>query len=107
MCIGSLYLYYGHVTGVVFVPVWDTYGGHKYCSSVMYCINVMNSCSNTCTHMLLVMCLNIALYHAWPTLRECLASGLSTRPSGLLSLRASPVHGSLVIITLICVLMWY
>jgi len=67
-----------------------------------------------------VMCYFTALYHAWSTLhgrlasgpslglRAVSASGLYTQPPGYtLSLRASPLHCSLVIIMFICMLMWY
>jgi len=64
---------------------------------MMYCIDV----TNACTHKLPVMRINIALYHAWLTLRGRLASELSTRPPGsTFSLPASPLHDFLVIIML-------
>ena len=68
----------------------------KWLGLYLYSIPVTNACTSVVyflTYTLPMMCLIIALYHAWPTLRGRLASGLSTRPSVPISLRTSPLHG--------------
>ena len=57
----------------------------------------------SCTYSMPMMYFILLLYHAWPIPRGCLAFELSTRPPDPISLLASLLHGSLVIITFICV----